>query len=184
MPHTHQALLDAGMPRDKASPLAIRATEEVARFSLRLDPAALSLAATAFGAPLPARIGQTSAEAGRLALMLGPDEWHLLVPLSDGDAVAAAFEGLATPHSLVDIGHRDVGIVVEGAAATLALRSAIAFDVDAMPVGTGRRTLFDKAQIILIRDAQDRFRLEVWRSFADHVRGILQAADREIALGI
>jgi sarcosine oxidase subunit gamma len=51
-------------------------------------------------------------------------------------------------------------------------------------VGTGCRTIFDRAQIILIRDAEHRFRIEVWRSFADHVRGIIEATRREIALGI
>jgi sarcosine oxidase subunit gamma len=95
-----------------------------------------------------------------------------------------SFGRLQTPHSLVDISHREVGILVEGEAALLALRSAIAFDVEAMPVGTGCRTVFDKAQIILIRETENRFRIEVWRSFADHVRHILHAVSREIALGI
>ena len=73
---------------------------------------------------------------------------------------------------------------MEGEAAALALRSAIAFDVEAMPVGSGCRTIFDKAQIVLIREDKNRFRIEVWRSFADHVWGLLQAVSREIALGI
>ena len=88
------------------------------------------------------------------------------------------------PHSLVDVGHREIGIAVEGAAAVLALRSACAFDLETMPSGTGMRTIFDKAQIILIRHDENRFRIEVWRSFADHVWGLLQAASREISLGI
>lgn len=184
MLHVNQTLPGKDIPRDRTSPLDIRAAGEVARFSLRIDPSAVSMAATAFGAPLPVRIGQMSAADGRLALQLGPDEWQLLVPLSDSDAVSAAFAGLQTAHSLVEVGHREVGILVEGPAASLALRSAVAFDVEAMPVGACCRTLFDKAQIILIREAQDRFRIEVWRSFADHVWGILHAANHEIALGI
>ena len=171
-------------PLSKATRLDIRAAEDAARFSLRIDPSAAATAATAFGAPLPARIGQTATSGGRLALQLGPDEWQLLAPLSEGDAIVESFGRLQTPHSLVDVGHREVGILVEGEAASLALRSAIAFDVEAMPVGTGCRTVFDKAQIILIRETQNRFRIEVWRSFADHVWHILRAVSREIALDI
>jgi sarcosine oxidase subunit gamma len=171
-------------PLGKATRLDIRAAEDAARFSLRIDPSAAATAATAFGAPLPARIGRTAASGGRLALQLGPDEWQLIAPLSEADAIVELFGRLQTPHSLVDIGHREVGILVEGEAASLALRSAIAFDVEAMLVGTGCRTVFDKAQIILIRETENRFRIEVWRSFADHVWHILHAASREIALGI
>jgi sarcosine oxidase subunit gamma len=171
-------------PFGKTTPLDIRAAEDAARFSLRIDPSETSAAATAFGAPLPARIGRTATSGGRLALQIGPDEWQLLAPVSEGDAIVESFRRLQVPHSLVDIGHREVGIVVEGEAATLALCSAIAFHVEAMPVGTGCRTVFDKAQIILIRETENRFRIEVWRSFADHVRHILHAVSREIALGI
>ena len=171
-------------PLGKTTPLDIRAAEDAARFNLRIDPSVASTAATAFGAPLPARIGQTATSGGRLALQLGPDEWQLLAPLSEGDAIVESFGQLQTPHSLVDISHREVGILVEGEAASLALRSAIAFDLEAMPVGTGCRTVFDKAQIILIRETENRFRIEVWRSFADHVWHILHAVSREIALGI
>jgi sarcosine oxidase, subunit gamma len=171
-------------PLDRTTSLDIRAAEDVARFSLRIDPSAVSTASNAFDVPLPTRIGQTAGSQGRTALQLGPDEWQLLAPLSEADAIVEAFGRLQTPHSLVDIGHREVGILVEGEAASLALRSAIAFDVEAMPVGTGCRTIFDKAQIILIRETENRFRIEVWRSFADHVRHILHAVSREIALGI
>jgi sarcosine oxidase, subunit gamma len=171
-------------PLDKATRLDIRAAEDAARFSLRIDPSAAATAATAFGAPLPARIGQTTTSGGRLALQIGPDEWQLIAPLSEADTMVESFGRLQTPHSLVDVGHREVGILVEGEAASLALSSAIAFDIEEMPVGTGCRTVFDKAQIILIRETENRFRIEVWRSFADHVRHILHAVSREIALDI
>lgn len=169
---------------DETGSLVIRAAEDVARLSLRIDPVAAAAAARAFGAPLPDRIGGTARAGGRLALRLGPDEWQLLAPLSESGTIMESFARLPTAHSLVDVGHREVGLLVEGEAASLALRSAIAFDVEAMPVGTGCRTVFDKAQIILIREARDRFRIEVWRSFADHVWGLLRAVSHEIALGI
>ncbi|PSJ58856.1 sarcosine oxidase subunit gamma [Pseudaminobacter soli (ex Li et al. 2025)] len=170
----------------KAIPLRIRTVDDCARFSLRFDPARLAEASKAFGLALPAKIGDVAASSGRLAVQLGPDEWHLLAPLAEQGGVERAFAELysATPHSLVDVSHREVGIEVEGTAALLALRSAIAFDIEAMPAGMGCRTIFDKAQIVLVRETEERFRIEVWRSFADHVWGILQATSREIELDI
>lgn len=167
-------------------PLAIRVAADGSRFSLRADPARASDAAAAFGCPLPGRIGDVASASGRTAVRLGPDEWHLLAPLAEGDAIEARFAELyaTLPHSLVDVSHREVGVEVEGVSAVLALQSAIAFDIEAMPAGTGCRTIFDRAQIVLVRETAERFRIEVWRSFADHVWGILQAASREIGLGI
>ena len=54
-----------------------------------------------------ARIGRTATSGGRLAVQIGPDEWQLLAPLSEGDAIVELFGRLQTPHSLVDIGHRE-----------------------------------------------------------------------------
>lgn len=186
MLHQHHPLVGKEIAVHSVSPLNIKVAADHARFSLRIDPPQAARAAKAFGGALPEKIGDVVAAKGRLAVRLGPDEWHLLAPLAKQEAIERAFSDFyaALPHSLVDVSHREIGIQIEGAAAVLALRSAIAFDIDAMPVGTGCRTIFDKAQIILIREADDRFRIEVWRSFADHVWGILQAVSREIALDI
>ena len=51
-------------------------------------------------------------------------------------------------------------------------------------IPSGCRTIFDKVQIVLLREAERHFRIEVWRTFADRVWGVLQAASREIELGI
>ena len=168
------------------SALIVHAAEDCARFNLRIAPENLATASKGFGVALPSTIGATATSGNRLALCLGPDEWQLCAPTAESSAIEAAFAALyaTCPHSLVDVGHREIGIAVEGAAAVLALRSACAFDLETMPPGTGMRTIFDKAQIILIRHDENRFRIEVWRSFADHVWGLLQAASREISLGI
>ena len=42
----------------------------------------------------------------------------------------------------------------------------------------------DSAQVVLTREAEDRFRLEVWRSFAPHVRALLTTATAELAAGL
>ncbi len=186
MMHEHHPLVGREIAVRNTSPLNVRVAADGARFNLRIDPAHAAKAAKAFGLALPAKTGEVSLSAGRLAIRLGPDEWHLLAPLAELAAIEGAFAALyeKVPHSLVDVSHREVGIEVEGVAAVLALQSAVPFDIEAMPVGTGCRTIFDKAQIVLVHETPERFRIEVWRSFADHVWGILQAASREIALDI
>ena len=53
-----------------------------------------------------------------------------------------------------------------------------------MPVGSGARTVFDTAQVVVTREAEDRFHLTVWRSFLPHVRALLDIAQRELAAGL
>jgi sarcosine oxidase, subunit gamma len=53
-----------------------------------------------------------------------------------------------------------------------------------MPVGSGARTVLDTVQVVLTREAEDRFHLTVWRSFAPHVRALLEIAARELASGL
>lgn len=186
MLHEHHPLIGREIAVRKMTPLNVRVVADGARFALRINPTQAAQAAKAFGSPLPGKIGDVAVSNDRLAVRLGPDEWQLVVPLAEQDAIETAFAKLyaTVPHSLVDVSHREIGIEVEGGGAVLALRSAIAFDIEIMPVGTGCRTIFDKAQIILVREAEHRFRIEVWRSFADHIWGILQAASREIAIDI
>lgn len=64
------------------------------------------------------------------------------------------------------------------------MQSALGFDVQTMLVASGCHTIFDKAQIVLLRKAEEQFRVEVWRSFSEHVWGLLQAASLEIQLDI
>ncbi len=182
----HHPLLGREIAVHKAMPLTVRPAAHTAQFSLRIDPSEIAHASNAFGLDLPAKIGEVAVSQDRSAACLGPDEWYLRTSLSGQEAVETAFADLCAtvPHSLVDVGHRDVGIEIEGAAAALALRSAIPFDVEAMPVPSGCRTIFDKTPIVLVREAESRFRIEVWCSFADHVWGILRAASREIELDI
>jgi sarcosine oxidase, subunit gamma len=168
------------------APATLRPAENAARFNLRIDPANLSAVSAILCTALPATVGGLVSSDGRLAACIGPDEWFLIAPLDQRDEIEAAFAGLyaTTIHSLVDIGHREVGIVVEGPAAADVLQSCIAFEVGAMVVGEARRTIIDRVQIILLREAGDRFRVEVWHSFSDHVWHLLATICREYELGV
>jgi sarcosine oxidase subunit gamma len=165
--------------------VAIEDAPPLARWILRGSDAAAG-AGRAMDLAVPTRPLRSAAMAGRAALWLGPDEWLLLAPQQDHDiltgALAAALAG--TPHSLVDVSHRQVGLLVEGEGAALALAAAVPLDLDeeAFPVGMVARTIFEKAEIVLWRTAPHRFHLEVWRSFAPYVRDLLDSFPRENAV--
>jgi sarcosine oxidase subunit gamma len=154
------------------------------RIALRLaEPAAAS---GALGLELPARIGARAVGGARSALCLGPDEWLVEAPAADAAALTAALAELAArqPLSAVEVSDREITLAIEGPAAVDLLATGCPRDLARMPVGSGARTVFDTAQVVLTREAEDRFHLIVWRSFAPHVRALLDLAARELAAGL
>ena len=85
-----------------------------------------------------------------------------------------------TAHSLVDVSHRQIGLVASGPAAARVLNAGCPLDLglNAFPVGFATRTLFDKAEIVLWRRAETTFHIEVWRSFAPYLAASLAEAAR------
>lgn len=165
--------------------LTVALAPDAARLSLRLRPDDRAAAGTVLGLALPERIGGMGVTGESLAVCLGPDEWFLLLPEREAGAVSGRLTAaLAAPFSLVDVSHREVGITVEGPAATLALSALCALDLEAMPDGSATRTILDKAQAVLVKHDAQRYRIEVWQSFADHVWTLLAAVSNEIRLDI
>lgn len=153
-----------------------------ARLSLRARGSAAPIAA-ALGLGLPDRIGRRAAAGAIEAIRLGPDEWTVLVPAEDAARLIAACTALATshPHSLVDISGREVTLLIEGSKAAELLTLGCPRDIATIPPGEGRRTLFDGATVVLWRDAENRFRLDVWNSFAGHIAQLLETGCKELA---
>lgn len=158
----------------------------VARFNLRIAPDDLAAASQAFSLTLPETIGQGAQKDDRGAYCIGPDEWLLHAAETDQSAIVSAFETARaeTPHSLVVISDRELTIAITGPAAADLLSVGCPLDLSRLPVGGAKRTVFDYAQVTLIRDGDDAFRLEVWRSFFPHVHGLLEIAAREFAVGL
>jgi len=154
------------------------------RISLRL--ADREAAAGALGLDLPSRIGQRAVAGDRSALCLGPDEWLVEAPAAAGGALAATLGDLATrlPLSAVEVSDREITLALEGPAVLDLLATGCPLDLARMPTGAGTRTVFDTVQVVLTREAEDRFHLTVWRSFAPHVRALLDLAARELAAGL
>lgn len=150
--------------------LRLQPAEELARLALRGDASALG---AAFGLALRTRPCRATEAGGRSALWLGPDEWLLLAPPGTLDANAPV-----SGASVVDIGHRQVGLVLDGPGAPDALAAGCPLDLHppAFPVGMCTRTVFGKAEIVLWRRDTERFHIEVWRSFAAYVHGLIERA--------
>ena len=152
------------------------------RLSLRARQGLAPLGA-ALGLDLPDRIGGRTAAGAAEAIRLGPDEWTVLVPAGDVARLVAACAalGAAHPHSLVDISGREVTLLIEGPRAAELLTLGCPRDIATIPAGEGRRTVFDGASVVLWRDAADRFRMDIWNSFAAHLGHLLETGCKELA---
>jgi sarcosine oxidase, subunit gamma len=135
------------------------------RFSLRArDPALLS---SIIGLPLPTRIGATE---GAIAC-LGPDEYYVRLPNG-----ADLPRGAGQPISIVDVSHRAIGFVVEGEGALMILSSGCPLDLARFAIGRTTRTLFETVEIIITREGETSWHIDVWRSFAPWLWGAMRAA--------
>jgi sarcosine oxidase, subunit gamma len=179
---TRRDPLDGIDPITARSRLAVEAAPRGARLVLRGPDSAAVTAGHGFGLALPTTINTATTDGTRTAFKLGPDEWLLLAPEGGEMAAYDAIEAAASePHSLVDVSHRNVGILVSGSLAPDVLNSQVMLDLSlkAFPVGMATRTLFAKAEIVLWRKGASDFHVEVWRSFAGYLHGLLEQAARE-----
>ena len=151
------------------------------RMSLRAPEASVAALSKALGVTLPRKPKASGSKAGRTALWLGPDEWLVIDevgndPLADCAAVTSL-------HSAVGISHRNIAIAVTGPGAAAAINAGCPQDLslDTFPVGAASRTILGKAEIVLLRNAPDAFRVECWRSFSDYVFTFLSEGSRDAA---
>ena len=165
--------------------VALRRAPDGVRLIVRGGDAAIGGIGEAFGVALPATPCRAAERAARAALWLGPDEWLLLAPDANADVLAATLEAAAggEPVSIVDVSHRQLGFELDGPDAATLLNAGCPLDLhaEAFAPGACTRTLFDKAEIVLWRRSAPGFRLEVARSFADYLVGMLEIARRDLA---
>ncbi|MCW3836957.1 sarcosine oxidase subunit gamma [Sphingomonas canadensis] len=162
---------------DLHAPATRSGTPGYRRLSLRLRPESAPPALA--GLPLPRETGAVSDRAGLAILTLGPGEWLLIGEPGAVPSVAAAGDALgALPHSAVDVSERQIGFTLSGPGAAEVLAAGCPLDLDsaAFPPGRATRTLFHKAEVVLWRQAADRFHIEVWRSFAPYAAALIDQA--------
>ncbi|CTQ53934.1 sarcosine oxidase, gamma subunit family [Roseibium album] len=176
---------DAGeSPLLSLSEVSILKAAPLTRLSLRARDASLKDAGKAFGAALPVNplLAETSKK--RAALWMGPDEWTLLAPEEDCQALFTAIEEKLgdQPHSLVDISDRSEAIIVSGEKASWLLNTGIFIDfsIESFPVGTVTRTVFHKSPVMVWRTGTDTFVVEAWVSFMEYVTGLLVQSAQEL----
>lgn len=161
--------------------LSIAEAPPATRLSYRGDASAIG---DALGVALPSEPCRSAAAADRAALWLGPDEWLVLAPAEEREALVAAIDRAIAGKAavVVDISQRNCALTITGPKAELALSTGCPLDLDvaAFPVGMCTRTIFAKAEIVLWRQAREEFRLEIWRSFAPYVVGLLNEAARDL----
>lgn len=174
-PYSHRGVSIAGAVR-------VKPADHAARFVLRIAPEKRASTEKALGAAIPPKIGQLARTGDIAVACIGPDEWYILAGEDKAPAIVAAFTKLyeSEPHSLVDVSHRETGIDIEGPQAEYLLNAASPLDLSQMAAPGAARTIFDRVQIILIKEAAGHYRIEVWNSFADHVWTLLEVASREV----
>jgi len=167
-----------------ATPVMVEEMGHQIRFSLRVKPQARAALAQALGLELPLKAGAcTRSEAGE-TLCLGLDEWLILAPQGTALADKARSAYASAPHSLCEVSDREITLRLSGPQVVDLLSTGCPRNVAAMAAGTAARTVFDSATVVLWRDGPTEFRMDVWRSFLPHVRGILALAEAELKAGL
>jgi heterotetrameric sarcosine oxidase gamma subunit len=177
------AARDAALAGQKfsASGVTLAVLPPAERISLRAPAASVGVLSEALGVSLPLKPKSATTKAGRTALWLGPDEW-LVIDEAGKDPLADCARVTAL-HSAVGISHRNVAIAVTGPAAAVTINAGCPQDLSlaAFPAGACSRTILGKVEIVLMRTADDAFRVECWRSFSDYVWAFLTEAARDAA---
>jgi len=164
-----------------ASGVSLTVLPPAERISLRAPATSVAVLSKALGVELPQKPKTAETADGRTALWLGPDEW-LVIDEAGKDPLADCADVKAL-HSAVGISHRNIAIAVTGPAATAAINAGCPQDLSlaAFPVGACSRTILGKIEIVLLRTAEDGFRVECWRSFSDYAWAFLTEAARDAA---
>lgn len=166
-----------GLSLPRQPDFSVSQAVHAARFILRGE----SIHVSAFGPEAPDRL-RASTAGSRAALWLGPDEFLLLAPGEDAAAIGIALESAfpAANTALVDVSHRQIGLTLEGRLAARCLSAGCPLDLGlaSFPIGMATRTIYLKSEIVLWRQAEARFHVEVWRSYASYLVGHLADALR------
>lgn len=156
--------------------LSLRELPFLAQVNFRADPnetSTMQRLASALGFALPVAPNTTAATEDRRALWLGPDEWLILGPEDQEEALEQALrDGLNGGFgSIVDVSASRTVLEVRGVKARDLLAHGVPIDLDARSFGPGRcaQTLLGKAQVIIESSDEAAIHLYVRSSFACYV---------------
>jgi len=167
--------------------LSIRELPFVSQVNLRADPKDVGLMqrlAASLGFALPAVPNMVSSLEVRRALWLAPDEWLLVGPDGQQEAIKEALRDVLNGAfgSIVDVSANRTVVEVRGTKAGALLAHGVSIDLDQRTFGADRcaQTLLAKAQVIIERPGdEDAFRVYVRSSFASYAADWLLDAAAE-----
>lgn len=159
--------------------VSIETAAPAARINFRATPKGAKDFGKAIGLELPTEPGQVAKKASTLAVWIGPDEWLIVDEKKSIDDLMPRREN--AQFSATDISHRNVAFQLSGEGASAVLNSSCPRDLSlsAFPANTGSRTIFGKAEAVIIRTGRNAFRVECWRSFSPYVWELLLDGARD-----
>jgi sarcosine oxidase subunit gamma len=150
-----------------------------ARISFRATPKGAKAFGKSIGIDLPTTPGTSARLSGLTALWLGPDEWLVIDEKRSIEALMPKRQN--REFSAVDVSHRNTAYLIAGAGAADAINAACPRNLSlaSFSVGAASRSIFGKAEIVLLRTGKTSFRMECWRSFAPYVWDLLIDASKD-----
>jgi sarcosine oxidase, subunit gamma len=169
--------------------LTIRELPFVSQVSLRADPSDADLMqrlASALGFELPVVPNTVASREERRALWLGPDEWLVVGPDRQQEAVEQSLRsGLDDAlGSIVDVSANRTVLEIGGPKAPELLAYGVSIDLDPRSFGSYRcaQTLLAKTQVIIERRDESAFHIFTRISFACYLADFLLDAAAGISL--
>jgi len=131
------------------------------------------------GLDTPLGPGRFVMKDGMICVRTGFDS-YLLIDVESEDATVDLPADLCT---MTDLSHSRRGIAIEGPATAAFLNRDIAVDLaqDACPAGSALQTAMHHVPILLLRHAENRFALYVYRSYAEDLMDWLTDMARPFA---
>ncbi|NKB50686.1 MAG: sarcosine oxidase subunit gamma [Rhizobiaceae bacterium] len=153
--------------------VSIESAPPASRISFRATPKGAKDFGKTLDLDLPVKPGQSTSKSTLSALWIGPDEWLIIDTKNPIDKLMPRREN--ANFCATDISHRNVAFIVSGNGAENTLCASCPRDLSlsAFPVGSASRTIFGKAEVVLLRTGKTSFRLECWRSFSPYVWDLL-----------
>jgi len=166
--------------------ILLREVPYLAQINFRADPndaGIMQRLASTLGFALPAAPNTTASQNDRRALWLGPDEWMVVGPDGQQEALEQALrDGLnGALGSIVDVSANRTTLEVGGPKARELLEHSVPIDLDARSFGPDRcaQTLLARAQVIIERRGESAFYVYPRSSFASYVADWLLDAGSE-----
>ena len=177
-----------GTPRPERADAGLHLADASNRhsvWSLRAkDPSAFR---AALGAALPTAVNRFDADNDRAIAKLGPDEWLLLAPRAEHEALTSKLTAAAEEAgAAVDLSERFATIELRGPATRDALAAACPLDLHprAAAASFATRTIYGKADVTLFLVEDATALVLVNRSFAPYVWTLLLDAGREFGVDV